>query len=78
MHRPQIVLEEWQYETLKARAKRSGQTVSELVQTILSEHLAVERNVEVQTAALQLLESLDGIASSPQQAGNVDERLYRK
>ena len=73
MHRSQIFLEEWQYETLKARAERNGQSISELVRVILNEHLA-----EDQHKALQLLESLDGLGKSNHQARNLDERLYKK
>jgi hypothetical protein len=73
MHRSQIFLEEWQYETLKAQAERNGQSISELVRVILNEHLAENRS-----KALQLLESLNGIGKSPHQARDVDKRLYRK
>lgn len=73
MHRSQIFLEEWQYETLKARAERNGQSISELVRVILNEHLAEDQN-----KALQLLESLDGLGKSNHQARNLDERLYKK
>jgi hypothetical protein len=73
MHRSQIFLEEWQYETLKARAERTGLSISEVVRVILNEHLAEDQN-----KALHLLESLNGIGKSKHQARNLDERLYKK
>jgi len=35
MHRTQILLEEWQYETLRSRAEREGRSLSDLVRELL-------------------------------------------
>lgn len=35
MHRTQIILEEWQYQTLRARAQQKGCSMSEVVREIL-------------------------------------------
>ena len=39
MHRTQLLLEDWQYEALKARAERSGRSLSDIVREILAAHL---------------------------------------
>ncbi len=40
MHRTQLLLEEWQYEALRARAAREGRSLSALVREILRVSLA--------------------------------------
>lgn len=40
MHRTQIILEDWQYQTLRARAEREGRSLSDLVRELLHEALA--------------------------------------
>ncbi len=35
MHRTQIILEDWQYQALRAQAEREGRSMSELVREIL-------------------------------------------
>ena len=37
MHRAQILIEEWQYDTLKAEAERRGKSISEIVRELLSD-----------------------------------------
>jgi len=39
MQRTQILLEDWQYEALKARAQREGRTMSEILRQILDANL---------------------------------------
>lgn len=39
MQRIQILLDDWQYEALKARAQREGRSMSELLRQILDVHL---------------------------------------
>ena len=39
MQRTQILLHDWQYEALKARAQREGRSMSELLRQILEAHL---------------------------------------
>lgn len=40
MQRTQILLDDWQYEALKARAQREGRSMSELLRQMLDAHLA--------------------------------------
>lgn len=40
MHRTQLMLENWQYVALKARAEQSDRSLSEVVRRILTEHLS--------------------------------------
>lgn len=40
MHRTQLLLEEWQYEALRARAEREGRSLSALIREILRTSLA--------------------------------------
>ena len=44
MHRTQILLEEWQYEALRARAARDGVSLSRLVRDLVSAALAPARS----------------------------------
>ena len=39
MQRTQILLDNWQYEALKARAQREGRSMSDLLRQILDAHL---------------------------------------
>jgi plasmid stability protein len=39
MQRTQILLDDWQYQALKARAQREGRSMSELLRQILDESL---------------------------------------
>ncbi len=39
MHRAQILIENWQYEVLKALAERHGSSISEIVREILNDRL---------------------------------------
>lgn len=39
MQRTQILLDDWQYEALKARAQREGRSMSELLRQMLDTHL---------------------------------------
>ena len=40
MHRTQLLLENWQYEALKVRARREGTTLSEWIRRLLHSALA--------------------------------------
>ncbi|MBI3045814.1 MAG: ribbon-helix-helix protein, CopG family [Betaproteobacteria bacterium] len=39
MQRTQILLDDWQYQALKARAQREGRSMSDLLRQILDAHL---------------------------------------
>jgi plasmid stability protein len=51
MHRTQIILEDWQYQALRARAEREDRSISELVRDILRTSLAQppRRKSQIQT-----------------------------
>jgi plasmid stability protein len=46
MHRTQVILEDWQYQALRARAEQEGRSISDLVRETLRSSLAQppERN----------------------------------
>ena len=43
MHRTQLLLEEWQYEELKAMAEQSGRSISDVVRVVLTAHFQSRR-----------------------------------
>lgn len=67
MHRAQILIEEWQYQTLKSEADRKGKSISELIRDMLTERFRRRRR--------DGLEELDGIVSDPQTSGR-DHDLF--
>ena len=40
MHRTQLLIEDWQYQALRARAEREGRSLSDLVRELLATALA--------------------------------------
>jgi hypothetical protein len=73
MQRTQIILDDWQYEALKARATRLGVSMSELLRQILDAHLAKPPSRSHQ------LEAIIGIADDPATHGrDHDDHLYGK
>lgn len=69
MHRAQILLEEWQYQTLKSEADREGKSVSELIRDMLTKRFRRRRK--------DGLDELDGIVSDPNTSGkDHDLHLY--
>ena len=72
MHRTQVNLEEWQYESLKVWAERQSRSLSDLVREAVSEYL-----VEDQGAGGEGLADLAGLGDDPQAAGRDHDRyLY--
>lgn len=69
MHRTQLLLEPWQYEALRARAKRQGQSLAALVREILTDYLDERRG----RSRLRLME---GIAEGSGEAFDHDGVLY--
>ena len=68
MHRTQLLLHDWQYAALKARAAREGKSLSALVREIVSAHL------DRKASKLDLIE---GIAEGPPDFGAEHDRyLY--
>ena len=73
MHRTQILLEEWQYEMLRAKAEREGRSMSEILRDVLGAALGGKRRPSDQRA----LDSLAGIVNEPGASGrDHDEVLY--
>ena len=72
MHRSQILLEEWQYETLKLMSQRKGATISSVVREILAECL--QKDLGKQSAKLS---DIEGIGSDEVVSGrDHDQILY--
>ena len=70
MHRSQILLEDWQYEQLKARAERQGKSISEIVRNLISREMKEGRSNRSK------LSQLRGIGSSTINASDAKETLY--
>lgn len=70
MHRAQILIEEWQYDTLRAEAEREGKSISELIRDMLSARYQ-------RKPSKSRLSSITGIVSSPSTRGkDHDGYLY--
>jgi len=69
MHRTQLLLEPWQYEALRTRAKRQGLSLSALVREIVAAYLDEGRG----RSRLHLME---GVAEGPGRAKDHDRVLY--
>ena len=73
MQRTQVLLDDWQYQALKARAVRAGVSMSELLRQILDAHLGKPPGRGHQ------LEGIIGIADDPNTRGrDHDDHLYGK
>jgi plasmid stability protein len=70
MHRTQVNLEEWQYESLKIWAERQSRSLSDLVREAVSEYLADE---EEPTGGV--LAALAGVGDDPEAAGRDHDRF---
>ncbi|MCG6870495.1 MAG: ribbon-helix-helix protein, CopG family [Gammaproteobacteria bacterium] len=72
MHRTQILLEEWQYETLRSRAEREGRSLSDLVRELL--RVALE---DSGSRTSSRLDAMEGIGEDTASYGeNHDRYLY--
>ena len=71
MHRTQVLLEQWQYDVLRARAEREGRSMSDLVREILHKALNPE-------TGKRRLTDIEGIGEDTQTTGRKhDQALYR-
>ena len=70
MQRTQILLEEWQYERLRALAERTGRSVSALVREILGRHLQLRRN-----GSRRSLHTIEGLGADQKSTGRDHNRL---
>lgn len=64
MHRTQLLLENWQYEALKTRARREGKTLSQWVRQLLHAALA-PKSKSGRTKKSKGIWAICGIAHDP-------------
>jgi len=69
MHRTQVILEDWQYQALRARSEQEGRSISDLVREALATTLAQppERNSRLQ--------EIEGIGEDPATYGEDHDRV---
>ena len=70
VHRAQLLLEDWHYQRLKARAEREGRSLSELMREILDRHL--------QPSSIEPgggLESIEGAGADGEIGGRDHDRV---
>ena len=73
MHKTYIILEDWQYETLRSLAERERRSISALVRELLASHLAGHYET-----ARQRLTAIEGIGADAHVTGQEhDTFLYR-
>ena len=73
MQRTQILLDEWQYEVLKARAEQDGISISHMVREAVEVYLTKD-----QKKAQKMLDQIEGIGADPKARGqDHDKHLYR-
>ncbi|MBI1731546.1 MAG: ribbon-helix-helix protein, CopG family [Gammaproteobacteria bacterium] len=73
MHRAQILLDDWQYAALKARAQREGRSMSEMLRELLATQLGRP------DAAGSGLSAIEGIGEDRAACGRDHDRfLYGK
>jgi plasmid stability protein len=70
MHRTQILLEEWQYETLRARAEREGRSLSDLIRELLRVSLA-----QTGPHSSSRLDALEGVGEDATAYGEDHDRF---
>jgi len=72
MHRTQILLEQWQYETLRSRAEREGRSLSSLIRELLRTSL-----VHTGSQSGAGLDAMEGVGEDSAAYGdNHDRYLY--
>jgi len=69
MHRTQLLLDDWQYEALHARAERESRSLSDLLREILREALAAPPS-----ASRRRLEVIEGIGDDAAVGGKDHDR----
>lgn len=69
MHRTQIILEEWQYQALRARAEQENRSISDLVRDILRQTLAQPPR------ETSRLEEIEGVGEDPASYGRDHDRF---
>lgn len=64
MHRTQLLLDDWQYDALKAQARGARRSLSDLVRQIVSAHLAAGA-----ARAENRWDGIEGVAEGPADLG---------
>ncbi len=70
MHRTQILLEQWQYEALRARAEREGRSLSALIREFVGKALS-----PTDTKPARSLDRLEGVGEDTAVYGKNHDRL---
>lgn len=69
MHRTQIILEDWQYQALRARAEQENRSISDLVRDILRNTLAQPPRHKGR------LEEMEGVGEDSASYGRTHDRF---
>jgi hypothetical protein len=69
MHRTQIIIEDWQYQALRARAEKENRSISDLVRDILRHALAQPPHGKGR------LEEIEGVGEDPGSYGRAHDRF---
>ena len=73
MHRTQILIDDWQYVALKARAEREGRSMSDILRELIAAQLGAQKSTGNDLAAIA------GIGEDPASYGrDHDHFLYGK
>jgi plasmid stability protein len=70
MHRAQLLLEDWHYQRLKARAEQENRSLSNLMREILDQHLQSPG-----PAKGEGLRAIEGLGSDPEISGRDHDRV---
>lgn len=70
MHRTQLLLEQWQYDALRAAAQREGRSISSIVRRILSEALNADPG-----RSAHWIRELAGVGEDPSSSGEDHDRF---
>ena len=71
MHRTQILLEQWMYETLRARAERERRSMSDLIRELLGKSLAGSGDQQ----PVNRLDAMEGIGEDAGACGEDHDRI---
>lgn len=70
MHRTQLNLDDWQYESLRSQAEREGRSLSDIVREAVSEYLVDETE-----SGSDRLRRLKGLGNDPEASGRDHDRI---
>lgn len=70
MHRTQLILEDWQYDTLKSLSERRGESLSNVVRDAVAEYLG-----KAAPSAAPGLAAIEGIGTDSETSGREHDRF---